>query len=116
MPVTAASQPQNPKSHIPPTLDHQCPTPSGILLRMQNNTECQGTGVESQGAGGASVLGNRDSMLDVGCLMLDVSPISPPTPFDELQARQARADFIQFTKIFFGLDSECPCPSDSLSA
>jgi hypothetical protein len=89
---------------------------------MQNNTPCQGPIVESPNAGEASpsagtVLASlsQPSAIDVQRSMFDVSPIPPP-PFDELQATQARADLIQFTKIFFGLDNQCPSHSDILSA
>jgi len=81
---------------------------------MQNNTECQGNGVECQDAGEAKIRASHPldvecSMLDVGCFPtaseLENSPIPPA--FDELQATQARANLIAFTKIFFGLDADC---------
>ena len=79
---------------------------------MQNHTECQGTAVECRDAVEVKISANPQ--LDVGCSMLDVGcfPAASelnisPTPFDELQATQARSAFIQFTKIFFGLDADC---------
>ena len=63
---------------------------------MQNNTDCQRTGVKDREAGHSSVVANRvqSSTLDL--------PFS--RPFDEIRATQARADLIRFTKTFFGLD------------
>jgi hypothetical protein len=75
---------------------------------MHNNTECQGTGVEGRESGEVSANLFPISMLDVGCSLLDVPPIPPPPSFDETHASQARSDLIQFTKIFFGLDTNVP--------
>jgi hypothetical protein len=36
--------------------------------------------------------------------------------FDSVKASQARSDLIKATIIFFGLDSNCPCPSCNLNA
>jgi hypothetical protein len=80
---------------------------------MHNNTERQVTGIDFRETGTAITASIPPSMLDVGCSMLDVPA---PVTFDELQASQAREDFIQFTKIFFGLDNQCPCPAGNLSA
>jgi hypothetical protein len=79
---------------------------------MHNNTECQGTGVEGRESGEVSANLFPISMLDVGCSLLDVPPIPPA--FEETRASQARSDLIQFTKIFFGLDNECPSHTGNL--
>jgi hypothetical protein len=81
---------------------------------MNHETQCQGTGVEFQDARGASVLASQPSMFDVGCSMLDVPDSSSTSA--ELQSHQAISDLIRVTKIFFGLDNECPSPADILSA
>jgi hypothetical protein len=89
-----------------PGLDSGCPSPFGILSNMHNNTHCQGTGVESKETGAASVLAShiKPSAFDVQRSAFDV----PPAPvFDELKARQSRADLIAFTKAFFGLNEDC---------
>ena len=74
---------------------------------MQNNTECQGQGVEYSDAGEASVLASRLqlSAFDVQCSTFDAPPIPPA--FTDLQATQARANLIEFTKTFFGLETDC---------
>jgi hypothetical protein len=81
---------------------------------MQNNTQCQGTGVEYQDAGGAShPLDVECSMLEVGCFpTASELEVSSSSSFNEIQARQARADLIAFTKRFFGVDDDCALPSD----
>jgi len=83
---------------------------------MQNNTECQGNGVEYSDMDRAIVLASRlqHSAFDVQRSTFDVPPISPA--FDELQATQARANLIEFTKTFFGLDADCAFPPDNLPA
>jgi len=73
---------------------------------MHNNTERRGPGVDFRETGTAITVSLPPSMLDVPA----------PIPFGELQASQARADFIQFTKIFFGLDGECPNHNGNLNA
>jgi len=77
---------------------------------MENNTQTQGRVVKSQDAVESKI--SASYQLDVGCSMLDVgcfptgSDISScSAPFDDLRATQARAALIQFTKTFFGLDS-----------
>jgi hypothetical protein len=47
----------------------------------------------------------------------DARPTVSTLPiFDDLRASQARAEFIKVTKIFFGLDDECPSQSGNFSA
>lgn len=84
-------------------LDHECPPPSVILPCMNHETKCQGTGVDCEEGGGASVLAShsQNSVLDVGCSMLDVSSPRNQPSFDDFKAAQARADFIAFTKTFW---------------
>lgn len=75
---------------------------------MNHETKYQAEAEVCQNAGGASVLASR--------LQSSAFDVSPVPAFDETKASQARSDLIAFTKIFFGLDNQCPSPSANLSA